>query len=556
MSRVSSATPHAADKVEKDTGIGAGVGASELEASAGETRKRKHSTVITTSSGDFDLSLLDPPRPGRPPRTASQDPAMQEARKRARVLRNRAAAQHSREKKRHHLENLEQENSELRAKNSELEERLSRAEDANAALSSKLDTLSQQFQGLQSLLLNSQKQHVPSKSASLPLPGVTAAQQQQHSLATSSMLDWNSLAVSPLHAPLDGTQTCMRSSDSSFTYTNAITNTTSSSQNTFASAAAGTPTRIPAALDASPASAPTITPSSPQNIVSSANISDSSLLTAMTDAIAATSPGSKPSAATRMHTSSVAASSDFSGKDLSESAALEQSGAHEFRVALDSQQRMPLPCTENIYRNQRLQTQSLEATLEAYSSASSSKNWAQRMASLAVAVIVSASPQSSLQSIWTMFCALLWIISQSGGSISKHQVSRIACGILEYPQQQQHQRRQTSANRQDGGSDIIAALLNKSTGTYARSWTTMRATARQNNNVNGVASLALLLSWLNCGSQIGVALRRVVGSESVDKVGTLAAELLVAVRSGNNRRHHRFRTSGAVCNKQKLFSPP
>ncbi|KAJ1901765.1 hypothetical protein LPJ81_003700 [Coemansia sp. IMI 209127] len=516
MSRVSSATPHAADKLEKDAGIGAGVGVSEFEAGVDETRKRKHSTMIATSGGDFDLSLLDPPRPGRPPRTASQDPAMQEARKRARVLRNRAAAQNSREKKRHHMETLEQENTELRAKNSELEERLSRAEDANAALSSKLDMLSQQFQGLQSLFLNTQKQLEPAKSASLPLPATVAAQQQH------SLLDWGSLAVSPLHTPLD-------SNAQSFTYTNAITSTTPQSHSTFESSAA---------LDASPTTAPIVTPSS-------------SLLSAMTDAIAATSPGSKPSAATGINTSSVAASSEFSGKDLSESAVLEQSGAHESRVTPDSQQRMPLPCTENTYRNQRLQTQSLEATLEAHSSTSSCKNWGQRMASLAVAVITSASPQSSPQSLWTMFCALWWIISQSGGWISKHQVSRIARGISESPQQ--HQRHRISANRFGGRSDgAVAALLSK---TSMRTTATTHTTT-QNGNVNGLASLALLASWLSPGTRTGAALRRVAGSEAVDKVGGFVAELRVAVRSTNNRKNYRFRTSGAACNKQKLFSPP
>ncbi|KAJ2366663.1 hypothetical protein H4S02_010430, partial [Coemansia sp. RSA 2611] len=94
------------------------------DAGAGDGAKRKHSAIVSAATGELDLSLLDPPRPGRPSRQAAQDPAMQEARKRARVLRNRAAAQLSREKKRHHLEQLEQENAELRTKNQELEERL------------------------------------------------------------------------------------------------------------------------------------------------------------------------------------------------------------------------------------------------------------------------------------------------------------------------------------------------------------------------------------------------------------------------------------------------
>ncbi|KAJ2541301.1 positive regulation of plasma cell differentiation, partial [Coemansia sp. RSA 1933] len=510
MSRVSSVTPHAADKVEKDAGIGAGVGAGgalDETSMESEDRKRKYSAAdITTPGEEIDLSLLGPPRPGRPPRTASQDPAMQEARKRARVLRNRAAAQNSREKKRHHLETLEQENTELRAKNTELEERLSRAEDANAALSSKLDMLSQQFQGLQSLLLDTQKQQVPVKSASLPLPVASAAQQQP------SLLDWSTISVSPLHTPLDNTS-------QSFTYTNAIASPTPQSHSTFDS----TPT-----LDGTSSTAPSIA-------------SSTSLLSAMTDAIVATSPGLKPSAAMEEHTSSVAASSEFSSKDLSESAALEQSGTHEFRVKPDSQQRMPLPCTENIYRNHRQQTQSLEATLEAYSSTSSCKNWGQRMASLAVAVIVSASPQTSPQSLWTMFCALWWIISQSGGWISKHQVSRIARGILESPQQ--HQRHQTTANRSRGSDDIVAALLSKTTARTAAH--TMPTTTRP-SNVNGMTSLALLASWLSPGTRSGAALRRVAGSEAVDKVCGLVAELRAAARSTNSRKHHRIRTSGAA----------
>ncbi|KAI9482040.1 hypothetical protein BX667DRAFT_493669 [Coemansia mojavensis] len=156
----------ASNKVEMDKSVGAGDGA-----------KRKHS-MVSAAASEIDLSLLDPPRPGRPCREASQDPAMQEARKRARVLRNRAAAQLSREKKRQHLEQLEQENAELRSKNKELEERLSRAEDANAGLSAKLDGLAQQLQSFQALVLQSQKQSL-----------------------TPPALDWNSmtpLVASPM----------------------------------------------------------------------------------------------------------------------------------------------------------------------------------------------------------------------------------------------------------------------------------------------------------------------------------------------------------------------
>ncbi|KAJ2762796.1 hypothetical protein IWQ57_005712, partial [Coemansia nantahalensis] len=131
--------------------MGAGSGA------GGEGAKRKHAAVVGAAAGEIDLSLLDPPRPGRPCRQASQDPMMQEARKRARVLRNRAAAQLSREKKRLHLEQLELENAELQAKNAELEERLGRTEAANTELSARLDGLARQLQGFQALLLGSQR---------------------------------------------------------------------------------------------------------------------------------------------------------------------------------------------------------------------------------------------------------------------------------------------------------------------------------------------------------------------------------------------------------------
>ncbi|KAJ1988417.1 hypothetical protein GGI25_000806 [Coemansia spiralis] len=547
-----STSSHTATTIEKGAGMGTGVGVDNSEASSlsSGSMKRKHSAVVSSTPGEFDLSLLDSPRPGRPSRMASQDPAMQEARKRARVLRNRAAAQQSREKKRQHMEGLEQENSELRAKNEELGERLSKAEESNADLSARLDSLSQQLQSLQTLLLNTQEQRqAPQKTASLPISSGHSQQQKQQQLSLSpSMLNWSSLtplAVSPLHTPLHSAQTCVSNSPSNptFAYTNATTNTllTPSSHRTFASAAAGaTPSSTPA-LDVSSSSNPILTTNTvPQNIASNGNLSGSSLLSAMTDAIAATSPSLKPSAAMGILSSSVAAS-DFSGKDLSESAALEQSGTHIYCVVPDSQQRMPLPHTENIYRNQQPQMRSLEATLEAYSSTSSSKNWGQRMSNLAVAVVMSASPQSSPQALWTIFCALWWIISQSGGWISKYQISRIARGILESPQQQQHQ--QVAANS-------VSALLSKSV-TAGRS----RVVHARPDDI-GFVSLALLATWLSSGSRTGAALRRVVGSEAVDKVSALVVELRVTARSISSRKQHRLRSSGAACNKQKLFSPP
>ncbi|KAI9503913.1 hypothetical protein BX070DRAFT_233979 [Coemansia spiralis] len=504
-----STSSHTATTIEKGAGMGTGVGVDNSEASSlsSGSMKRKHSAVVSSTPGEFDLSLLDSPRPGRPSRMASQDPAMQEARKRARVLRNRAAAQQSREKKRQHMEGLEQENSELRAKNEELGERLSKAEESNADLSARLDSLSQQLQSLQTLLLNTQEQRqAPQKTASLPISSGHSQQQKQQQLSLSpSMLNWSSLtplAVSPLHTPLHSAQTCVSNSPSNptFAYTNATTNTllTPSSHRTFASAAAG----------ATPSSTPALDVSTSEYRFQRKPFGPS-LLSAMTDAIAATSPSLKPSAAMGILSSSVAAS-DFSGKDLSESAALEQSGTHIYCVVPDSQQRMPLPHTENIYRNQQPQMRSLEATLEAYSSTSSSKNWGQRMSNLAVAVVMSASPQSSPQALWTIFCALWWIISQSGGWISKYQISRIARGILESPQQQQHQ--QVAANS-------VSALLSKSV-TAGRS----RVVHARPDDI-GFVSLALLATWLSSGSRTGAALRRVVGSEAVDKPQTAPPSL-------------------------------
>ncbi|KAJ2783869.1 hypothetical protein H4R18_001477 [Coemansia javaensis] len=152
---------------------------------AGGGAKRK------LSAGEIDLSLLGSPRPGRPCREAAQDPALQEARKRARVLRNRAAAQLSREKKRQHLEQLEQENNELRIKNVELERRLGRAESANAELSARLDGLARQLQGLQALLLDAQRQAPPAAAAAAATTTTASA---------SATLEWaGALVASPLH---------------------------------------------------------------------------------------------------------------------------------------------------------------------------------------------------------------------------------------------------------------------------------------------------------------------------------------------------------------------
>ncbi|KAJ2365334.1 hypothetical protein IW150_006240, partial [Coemansia sp. RSA 2607] len=156
------AAAQTATKVMKgEVGIGGGVGTGSSEnmsstsSEQGSGLKRKQSELYMTTAGEVDLSMLPPPRAGRPLRSANSDPGMQEARKRARVLRNRAAAQLSREKKRMHLEQLEQENEELKAKNEMLEQRLGKAEEANVDLSARLDTLAKQMQSFQNLILGS-----------------------------------------------------------------------------------------------------------------------------------------------------------------------------------------------------------------------------------------------------------------------------------------------------------------------------------------------------------------------------------------------------------------
>ncbi|KAJ2084157.1 hypothetical protein H4R24_000230 [Coemansia sp. RSA 988] len=482
--------------------------------------KRKHS-MVSTSSSEIDLSMLEPPRPGRPCRSAAQDPAMQEARKRARVLRNRAAAQLSREKKRHHLESLEQENAELRSKNEELEERLGKTEDANAVLSARLDGLSQQLQSFQSLLLGTQQQ-----------------QQQQPSQAnfTTPALDWSAvtpLVASPLHTPLPNAQASgsapsfpsFGSSDNIST-TASVAHTSStppSSNNSHSTSAADVSTIV---------SFPSMTISEPQ-------VSGPLLLSSMTSAMAPSTANLAPSAAMDILPTSAAAS-ELSGKGLSESAALEQSGGHIYCVLPDSQQRMPLPHMESICRKpQELPQQSLAALREAYSSTSSCKNWGQQMANMAVSAVVSVSARSSPQTLWTIFCVLWWIVSQSGGWVSKHQLSRIARGILESAPAPL-----SSAERIQRHGNVRAKI----------------AMARGAAPSADLESLAVLAAWLGPGTRTAAALRRVLGDEPVDQVSVLVSGLRAAARTANSRRQHRLRAggcSGSMRDKHnRLTFPP
>ncbi|KAJ2289709.1 hypothetical protein IWW55_006235 [Coemansia sp. RSA 2706] len=426
------------------------------DAGAGDGAKRKHSAIVSAATGELDLSLLDPPRPGRPSRQAAQDPAMQEARKRARVLRNRAAAQLSREKKRHHLEQLEQENAELRTKNQELEERLGRAEEANAGLAAKLDGLAQQLQSFQALVLQAQKPVTPA-------------------------LDWS--AVTPLVAsPLDSPAHSMQ-------------------------AAVGP-------------SFPSFSSPPPSHSTGAAFAASSLTLPSSTPAAATAAPTREEQASSETPTQ-VSATEELSSKGLCESAALEQSGAH----APDSQQRRPLQYTESICRKPG---QASLAIRGACSSTSSCTSWAQRMASTAVAAVVSASAESSPQTVWTIFCVLLWVLSQSGGWISRPQLSRMARGILE------HSR---AASADDG---LKAG----------------RTRAQRGGLGGGAAGLAVLAGWLGAGSRTAAALRRVVGDEQVDRVAALVASLRAAVRTASARRQ-RVRVSAGFPDKQKpVYSPP
>ncbi|KAJ2018510.1 hypothetical protein IWW57_005223 [Coemansia sp. S610] len=239
----------------------------------------------------------------------------------------------------------------------------------------------------------------------------------------------------------------------------------------------------------------------------------------------------KPASAAMGLFPSVAMSSELSGKGLSESAALAQSGTHIYCVVSDSQQRRPLPHMESICRKLRLRQQSSAiAAWETCTSTSSSKNWGQRLVDMAVSTVLSASAQSSPQVLWTIFCTLFWILSQGGGWLSRHQVSRIARGILASPP------RDTDSS------------LGKSLG--------MSGARSGGRRARGLASLAQLSAWLAPGSRTAGALRRVVGNEPVDDVLSLVLQLRSAAHTIHGSKHG-MRSGGLSGNKQHpLFYPP
>ncbi|KAJ2777746.1 hypothetical protein GGI15_004407 [Coemansia interrupta] len=476
------------------TGGGVGTGSSENTSPSDQAAglKRKQSEVYMTTAGEIDLSLLPPPRAGRPLRNANADPGMQEARKRARVLRNRAAAQLSREKKRMHLEQLEQENEELRAKNELLEQRLGRAEDANADLSARLDSLAKQMQSFQNLVLgseNTQQHH-----------------HQQHSGAgaISPIVDWSSvtpLVASPLLQACASTAACTpvpgrsNSTNSILSFTNATSTTPVT-----ATPRTSTPSASPTS---SLASSCLVTPKAAEVVSASPSIL-SSIAGATLPSPATMEPSS---AVMELFPNIVAGSSDLADKGLSESAALVQSDAHT-SVESDSQQRMSLSHMQSISRPQHRQQSpfseaaseaAMATMLETYSLTSSSMNWAQRMVSMAVMAVVSASTDSSPQTLWTIFCVLWWVLSQSGGSISRHQLSRIARGISECTPHRATNMPGVKSNR--GRSVGTASTLTSS-------------------DTGGLASLELISSWLGRGSRTGMALRRVAGDEPVDQASS------------------------------------
>ncbi|KAJ1902342.1 hypothetical protein LPJ66_000102 [Kickxella alabastrina] len=519
------------------TGGGAGMGTPEYT-SQDETLKRKHSDSSSSFSNEIDLSTLPPPRAGRPLRSSNQEPGMQEARKRARVLRNRAAAQLSREKKRVHVEQLEQENDELRARNEELEMRLRRTEDSNHELSDRLDGLAKQLQGFQDFLFSSQGQ-----------------QQQQRGDGLVAPMAWSPitpLAASPMM------QACVTpgansSASSVLGYTSATTSTNSSNV-----------TSTPSALDVSmnPLSAGL---SAVSNSPSADVAPGSSLLSSIPCVTISSPPSNMDSTGSMELFSNTLATSDLSDKGLSESAALAQSGnAHIFCVHQpDSQQRRPLSHTQSICRKHPQTTSApfseemamdlgTATVLETCSLTDSSLSLAHRMVTVVVMAVVSASPLSSLRDLWMTFSVLWWVLSQNGGLISRHQVSRIARGILDY------NSNSNSTPRTDG----MKNSFNVAGGTAAGgklSAVMMGAAGSQApgvNNGDGMASLRLVAAWLGSGSRTAAAFRRVVGDGPVDQVSALVAQLLVAARSMEGRASHVYADNLACNKKNTLFYAP
>ncbi|KAJ1961777.1 hypothetical protein GGI12_003053 [Dipsacomyces acuminosporus] len=439
-----------------------------------EAAKRKHSVIITTSSGEFDLSDLPPPRPGRPSGKIPQDPAMQEARKRARVLRNRAAAQLSREKKRQHLELLEKENGELRLQNADLEKRLSSAESTNLELSAKLDSLAKQFQNFQNLFLAGQVQ----------------PQQQQHQQGQTPVLDWSSISTpvvsTPLAHPLHSAQTTAGPSDSAFSLTSANTTSTTATPTTTT-----TTTETAAAMSA------------PES---------SSILAAMAGTTVASTASIAPSPALELFPNAVAASSELSGNGLSEPAALAQSDAHIFCVAIATFGEF-LPATfqqeggsssssVGDFFNQFINE--LAATSGQHSSERNS---------------VGIAAEQSSDALDSILCDMVgalpkWRVDQQTPAFSN------SSWDLEV----------SPSSTDDGGDDdaMMAKLSARPFGTRRSSY------SRRSGGLN---SLRVVISWLDAGSSTSTALRRTVGDGPVDKVSSLVSSLYTLARSIEGRQH-------------------
>ncbi|KAI7834916.1 hypothetical protein BX661DRAFT_175760 [Kickxella alabastrina] len=192
--------------------------------------------------------------------------------------------------------------------------------------------------------------------------------------------------------------------------------------------------------------------------------------------------------------------------------------------------------------------------LETCSLTDSSLSLAHRMVTVVVMAVVSASPLSSLRDLWRTFSVLWWVLSQNGGLISRHQVSRIARGILDY--------NSNSNSSSTPRTDSMKNSFNVAGGTAAGgklSAVMMGAAGSHAPGVNsgdGMASLRLVAAWLGSGSRTAAAFRRVVGNGPVDQVSALVAQLLVAARSMEGRAGHVY-VDNLACNKKNtLFYAP